>query len=137
MEAMGTEEKPCKVDLVGLDQMSLAPHQEIQGETIELKLGMEWNWHYGSHHRKKADIGKMKKILLNLKRFWIFAWEIVVCVLSLFFFFVSSNSVLGPFSFSFTLYSDNIQIKTLAHLSRTVLKGWFSDQPLQHHLETW
>lgn len=43
MEAMGTEEKPCKVDLVGLDQMSLAPHQEIQGETIELKLGMEWN----------------------------------------------------------------------------------------------
>lgn len=43
MEAMDTEERQCEVDLVGLDQMSLVPHQEIQGETIGLKVGMEQN----------------------------------------------------------------------------------------------
>lgn len=40
MEAMGTEEKQFKVDL---DQMSLVPHQEIQGETRGFKVGMGQN----------------------------------------------------------------------------------------------
>ena len=40
MEAIEREAKQCDLGLIGLDQMSLVPYQEIQGDTMGLKVGM-------------------------------------------------------------------------------------------------